>query len=389
MSDWPCVPLATLCDPQRSITYGIVKVGDYVPSGVPIIRGGDIRDNRIVFNDEKRVSESVSLQFRRTILTGGEILINLIAEPGHSAIAPDSMAGFNVSRDVAVIPLDQSVNHAYVNYYLRSPKAIGWLRARLQGSVTLKINLSTLSEVPIPLPDRSTQEAIASVLGALDDKIAVNDQIAKSCHQLAQAISARAHTDSSVKALSEVAIITMGSSPPGESYNEDGVGMPFYQGTRDFGLRFPSRRVWCTSPVRIAKRGCTLASVRAPVGELNVAREPCCIGRGVAALESRYGTPSVLFHELVGLPDVWKPYESEGTVFGAITRAQMESLAIKSLEHSAAQRLEAAIRPLDKIVEAVFIANQTLSKLRDVLLPRLMSGDIRVWETEETVEDMT
>src|SRR5882672_2750032 len=106
----PSRRLGELCDPDRGITYGIVKVGDFVPGGVPVIRGGDIRNGRIVFDSEKRVSEGISQQFQRTILRGGEILINLIAEPGHTAIVPPGLAGANVSRDVAVIPLSEEVD---------------------------------------------------------------------------------------------------------------------------------------------------------------------------------------------------------------------------------------------------------------------------------------
>jgi type I restriction enzyme S subunit len=79
----------------------------------------------------------------------------------------------------------------------------------------------------------------------------------------------------------------MGQSPPGDTYNEDGDGLPFYQGKTDFGFRFPGRRIYCSSPTRQASIGATLISVRAPVGSANIAREICSIGRGIAALKSR------------------------------------------------------------------------------------------------------
>ena len=83
--------LKNICEPERGITYGIVKVGEYVSGGVPVIRGGDIRDGRIVFDDNKRVTDGISQKFKRTILRGGEILINLISEPGHTAIVPQNL----------------------------------------------------------------------------------------------------------------------------------------------------------------------------------------------------------------------------------------------------------------------------------------------------------
>lgn len=181
-------PLGDLCDPDRGITYGIVKVGDYVAGGVPVIRGGDIREGRIVFDGEKRVSEEVSQQFKRTILRGGEILVNLIAEPGHTAIVPPELAGANVSRDVAVIALNDEINHKYVDYCLKSPMAVSWLNARLQGSVTQKINLGTLRDLPIPTLPRHEQQAIAHVLSTLDGKVELNRRMNETLEGMARAL---------------------------------------------------------------------------------------------------------------------------------------------------------------------------------------------------------
>jgi type I restriction enzyme, S subunit len=181
-------PLGELCDSERGITYGIVKVGDFVPGGVPVVRGGDIRNGRIVFDNEKRVTEEVSRQFQRTILKGGEILINLIAEPGHTAVVPLELVGANVSRDVGVIPLNDTVDHRYVDYCLKSPMAVQWLTSRLQGSVTQKINLGTLRDLPIPTPPLEKQRAIAQILGTLDDKIELNRQKNQTLEAIAAAL---------------------------------------------------------------------------------------------------------------------------------------------------------------------------------------------------------
>jgi type I restriction enzyme S subunit len=181
-------PLGDLCDPERGITYGIVKVGDYVVGGIPVIRGGDIREGRIVFDGEKRVTEEVSQQFKRTILKGGEILVNLIAEPGHTAIVPPALAGANVSRDVAVIALNDEVDHKYVDYCLKSPMAVNWLRARLQGSVTQKINLGTLRDLPIPTRPRDEQRAISHILGTLDRKLELNRMMNETLAAIARAL---------------------------------------------------------------------------------------------------------------------------------------------------------------------------------------------------------
>ncbi len=187
-ADLSYTPLGQLCDPERGITYGIVKVGDFVSGGVPVIRGGDIRKGKIVFDDQKRVTEEISQQFQRTILRGGEIVINLIAEPGHTAIVPPELSGANVSRDVGVIALNDKVEHRYVDYCLKSPMAVRWLTSRLQGSVTQKINLGTLRELPIPDRPREVQRAIAHILGTLDAKVDLNRRTNETLEAMARTL---------------------------------------------------------------------------------------------------------------------------------------------------------------------------------------------------------
>ena len=129
--------------------------------------------------------------------------------------------------------------------------------------------------------------------------------------------------------LGEVATITAGQSPPGHTYNENGVGLPFYQGKADFGEIHPIARKWCEAPKKVAESGDILISVRAPVGPTNVAGERCCIGRGLAAVRP---------DETVALRDfvLWtlKHREPEivakgqGSTFPAIGQRDLKSLRI-------------------------------------------------------------
>jgi type I restriction enzyme S subunit len=114
--------------------------------------------------------------------------------------------------------------------------------------------------------------------------------------------------------------LTMGQSPPGDTYNEEGNGLPFYQGRTDFGFRFPIRRIYRTAPTRYAKPGDTLVSVRAPVGDINMANEECCIGQGVAAVRHKSGATSFTYHLMANLYPDFARFEAEGTVFGSINK---------------------------------------------------------------------
>ena len=108
----------------------------------------------------------------------------------------------------------------------------------------------------------------------------------------------------------------MGQSPPGGTYNGEQNGLPFYQGRTDFGFRFPTRRIYCSAPTRYAKPGDTLVSVRAPVGDINMANEECCIGRGVAAVRHKSGAPSFTYHSMANLYPDFARFEAEGTGVG-------------------------------------------------------------------------
>ena len=181
--------------------------------------------------------------------------------------------------------------------------------------------------------------------------------------------------------------LTMGQSPPGSTYNEEGDGMPFYQGRTDFGLRFPSRRVYCTEPKRIAEKGDTLVSVRAPVGDVNMAWEECCVGRGVAAIRHESGSRSYTYYAMKGLGDKFERFNAEGTVFGSIGKRDFLRLDWVVPDGDAVEAYERTASPLDGRITSNELQSRTLAAIRDALLPKLLSGEVRVPEVERFVEN--
>ena len=127
--------------------------------------------------------------------------------------------------------------------------------------------------------------------------------------------------------MGDVCEITLGQSPPSDTYRKSPEGLPFFQGKADFGEVNPKPTTWCAAPKKIAEPGDILISVRAPVGPTNVANERCCIGRGLAALRPRDGLDRDFL--LAGL----KFYETEisdmssGSTFKAITGRQLREIA--------------------------------------------------------------
>ncbi len=178
--------------------------------------------------------------------------------------------------------------------------------------------------------------------------------------------------------LSDVANITMGQSPDGSSYNEDGEGIIFYQGSTDFGLRFPDIRQYTTSPSRYANKGDILMSVRAPVGALNIANNDCCIGRGLSALSSKIGSMTHLYYLMNDFRLKFEGMNSAGTTFGSITKDELFSLPVIIPTKSVISEFEQVCEPIFDKQMIIGEEINGLTKQRDELLPLLMNGQASV-----------
>ena len=163
--------------------------------------------------------------------------------------------------------------------------------------------------------------------------------------------------------LGEIAEITMGQSPDGESYNMKGNGIIFYQGRSDFGKRFPTIRMYTTRPTKYANKKDILLSVRAPVGDLNVTLYDCCIGRGLAALRSIDNCQSYLFYQMLNLSDIFNKSNDEGTIFGSINKDDLFGLKIMIPPTKSMMIFEHKTLSIDRMIE---FKNKEISKLTEL-----------------------
>lgn len=205
----------------------------------------------------------------------------------------------------------------------------------------------------------------------------------KNLEQQAQAIYQQmfidnAGSDWTEGILSDIADITMGQSPSGSSYNEYGNGAVFFQGRAEFGFRFPTVRLFTTEPKRMACSNDILMSVRAPVGDLNVAHTDCCIGRGLAAIHSKNKHQSFLLYTMFSLKKQLDIFNGEGTVFGSINRNSLNEMPILIPSNEKLDEFEAIVAPMDATIRNNYDEICYLEQLRDSLLPKLMSGELDV-----------
>ena len=288
-------------------------------------------------------------------------------------------ACFLTNLSIAVIVDESIALKEYLYYYFQ----INNLRYLDSGSAQSQITIADLKNVVVPIPPLDQQRKVVEILRRYDDKIEVNNKINDNLQQQAMALYASMFLDNpaletTAATLKDIADITMGQSPSGSSYNEDGNGEVFYQGRAEFGYRFPTRRLYTTEPKRMAEAGDVLLSVRAPVGDLNVAYERCCIGRGLGAIHGRNGYQSFVLYTMFALRPQLDVYNGEGTVFGSINRNALNDMPIDIPSEDAITAFEATARPMDDMIRSNYEENCRLQELRDSLLPRLMSGEVDV-----------
>lgn len=282
-------------------------------------------------------------------------------------------------------------------YYLHQLENLSILNS---GSAQPQITIESLTKYSFRIPSLDDQHRIASILSSLDRKIELNNKINADLEEMAQAIFKNWFVDFEpfkdskfvdselgmipegwkVGTLADIAEITMGQSPAGNSLNENREGMIFYQGSSDFSFRFPGIRVFTTEPKRLAVANSVLFSVRAPVGDINVAQEECCIGRGVASIKSKYGHDSYLFYTMKSLHKLFDSFDGEGTVFGSINKKTLSAIQILLPSDGIVEQFNNIASSFDDRIRSLSEESSRLSLLRDTLLPRLMSGELEVPE---------
>ena len=175
--------------------------------------------------------------------------------------------------------------------------------------------------------------------------------------------------------LKDVCAINMGQSPDSNSYNENGKGVPFFQGNADFGERYPITRKWCSAPTKMAAPEDILISVRAPIGAMNYAKEDCCIGRGLAALtpDKSKVSPEYIFWLLKSKNEELNS-KGTGSTFKAIGRKALEETLVPDI--SLGKQTEYSTI-LEKVYGVILSRKQELQKLDELVKARFveMFGD--------------
>jgi type I restriction enzyme S subunit len=404
MSEWKEYKVEDFCEVIGGGTPS-TKEESYYGGSYSWITPRDLTNhkNRFISKGERNITELGLRNSSARMLPKNSILLTSRAPIGYLAIAENEVCTNQGFKSLTVNP--EIADYNFVYYLIKSN--IERIKGLGTGTTFAEISGSVVKNLKFFIPSLPTQTAIAEILSSLDDKIELNNKINQNLENLAQTLFKRWFIDFEfpnengepykssggemveselgeipkgweVKTLKDEFILNMGQSPNGDTYNTIGDGMTFFQGRSDFGFRFPSIRMYTNDPKKIAKKFETLISVRAPVGDINMASEDCCIGRGLGSISHIFKLYSYTYYKILSIQVELKSYDNEGTVFGSINKETLGN--IKSI-----------IPPIDicKSFNDLSVANdglifnmvnecQQLTNLRDTLLPKLISGELEV-----------
>jgi len=423
--------MSTLIEAVEEFISGDWGAENYSPDSsndVVCIRGADIEDVQggIYHAIPVRYISSSSLTNKR--LKAGDIVIEKSGGSPTQSTGRTCYISENLlkeKKDVvcsnfcAAFRIKETWDYKYIYYYIQNIYNQGNFfnfEGKTSGIRNLLLD-TAFKSIPLPSIGKKDQTNLSRVLECLDQKIALNTRMNAELEAMAKQLYdywfvqfdfpfdfAQGKPDENGKpykssggkmvwneklkreipegweesTLSEIANITMGQSPDGSTYNSNGNGIVFYQGSTDFGIRFPSVRMFTTAPTRFAKKGDILMSVRAPVGDTNIANMNCCIGRGLSALNSKIGSTTHLYHILGDLKAKFDQLNAAGTTFGSITKDELYSLPVVKPSSTVLLSFEDICSPMFEKQMKIGYEIEHLTHLRDSLLPMLMNGQVTI-----------
>lgn len=338
--------------------------------------------------------KSNSSDGKRTSLKAGDLLISITAELGKIGWVPEGLGVAYINQHTALVRLKENKSDSKFIAYLLSSKMMNHKINRLNDSgAKAGLNLTTIRSIPFELPPLPEQQKIAQTLSTWDKVISTTERLIDNSKQQKKALVQQLLTGKKrlldvagnpfedgwkeVK-LSEIAHITMGSSPRSVAYNEVNDGLPLLQGNADIKNRKSAPRIHTSEITKECCIGDILLSVRAPVGTVAISFHNACIGRGIAAIKSRANhCQNFLYQWLLAFEAKWERY-SQGSTFEAVNSNDIKSLRIKIPGEAEQQKITSVLTNADNEIELLEQQLADLKQEKKALMQQLLTGKRRV-----------
>ncbi|MCW8899064.1 MAG: restriction endonuclease subunit S [Gammaproteobacteria bacterium] len=396
--NWEMKPVSELCEFAIDCVNKTAPIVDY-ETPYKMIRTTNVKGGFIDLNTVRYVEEETfKVWTRRSKPQYGDVIFTREAPVGDvGRFTSNDTNVFLGQRLFHYRPNPDLLDWQYLAYVLQSEAVQGWVHGIAFGATVPHIKVDDAENLKIPCPPIDVQKRIGSILSAYDDLIENNLSRIKLLEEMMQItyeewfvrLKYPGHESKSIdpesglpeewhnSKLGDSCTLIMGQSPKSEYYNYEELGIPFHQGVKDFGNRFPINTCWTTEGKRTAIAGDILFSVRAPVGRLNVALEAMVLGRGLSAIRHKGGSQSFLFYQLQNI-FFKEDMMGGGAIFASVTKNDMLKINLTFPSEDIQEKFDVLASSADEIILALFKQNQYLKEARDILLPRLMKGMIDV-----------
>lgn len=349
-----------------------VFTNEFVDKGVPFYRGTEISE---LSNGAKPSKPFyISLEHYKKISNDdtkpqiGDILMPSICDKGQLWLVDTNLPFYyKDGRVLCISPNKNLFVPAFLHYFLKI-KTISEYKKIGSGSTFAEFKIFQLKNINVILPPKNQQEKFSEILKQIDKSKFLLQQILEKLELLKKSRFIEMFKNSETLRLDQIAEVTMGQSPDSSSYNSVGKGIPFYQGKTEFTDKYIGQpSTWCTSPTRIAKENDILMSVRAPVGNVNIATEECCIGRGLSSIRPQNGFNSEFIFEALEQKKEELEDKATGSTFKAINKDIVLSIQIPNTSISIQKEYSNFVKQIDKSKFNVF-QDQTASQVKVIVV---------------------
>lgn len=385
--------LEALCKRVTSGGTPSRAVPEYFGGSIPWVKTGEVKKG-FIYETEECITELGLENSSAKLIPPNSLIVAMYGDgdtAGNVAVNKVPVTTNQACCNFIVDP--EKADYQFLYYYLKGSYS-NLVGLKLGGSQQ-NLNAATLKRFPVPVVPLDTQKKIAAILTAYDDLIANNQRRIALLESMAEEIyrewfvrmrfpgSAAASFDKGrpinwkPTTLSQVCNFTMGQSPSSEHYNTHGDGLPFHQGVGSYGDRFPVHDTFCSVPGRMAKEGDILFSVRAPVGRLNIADRDLILGRGLASMRHTKGKNNYLFY-LLKVSFANEDMIGNGSIFNSVGKDELERFPVLDVPLELIDKFETTVGPMSEQLNVLYRQSEKLKETRDALLPRLISGKLRV-----------
>ena len=387
---------------ERKICYGIVQPGKGKNGNIPVIKVNNIISGLKSITELDTTTHEIASKFQRTQLFGGEIVVSVVGSVGNTAIVPSSFKGCNLVRATAMVDIKDKVLATYVMYYFKTHEAQKYIESRLNTTVQATLNIKDLEEMPIPILQSSIILRLVSILSALDSKIENNNKINANLEAQAQALFKSWFVDFTpfkdqpfvnselgpipqgwkVGKLTDIAVylngLAMQKFPPQDikdsfpvlKIKELGAGICDNSSDR-CSNKVPKKYIIEDGDIIFSWSGTLMVDVWCG-GQ-------CGLNQHLFKVSSSNYPKWFYYHwTKKHLRDFIHIARDKAVTMGHIKRGHLDNALVVVPNNFILEKATHLFEPLLNMVISKRIENQRLAALRDTLLPKLMSGEIKL-----------